>query len=125
MPAFASWHEAHAPALVALERGPRIPVPVVVETYSVLTRLPPPHRVSPEVVHGFLASRFPEAPLQADDASYLPFLEEAVRVGIAGGAVYDAVVAHVARRHDAVLLTRDLRAIPTYERLGAAFERVG
>lgn len=125
MPAFASWHEAHRPALAVLERGPRIPAPVVIETYSVLTRLPPPHRVSPEAVHGFLVARFPEPPLQADDASYLPFLEETVRVGIAGGAVYDAVVAHVARGHDAVLVTRDLRAIPTYERLGVAFERVG
>jgi len=39
---FASWHEGHRSAAAALARKPRVPAHVLVETYSVLTRLPPP-----------------------------------------------------------------------------------
>lgn len=39
--AFASWHEGHESALVALARRPRLPGHVALESYSVLTRLPP------------------------------------------------------------------------------------
>ena len=41
------------------------------------------------------------------------------RLGIAGGAVYDALVALAAVEHDADLATRDLRAKGTYEAVGA------
>jgi hypothetical protein len=41
------------------------------------------------------------------------------RLGIAGGAVYDALVALAAVEHDADLATRDARARATYELLGA------
>lgn len=41
------------------------------------------------------------------------------RLGIAGGAVYDALVALAALDHDADLATRDLRAKATYEAVGA------
>ncbi len=39
--------------------------------------------------------------------------------GIAGGAVYDALVALAAVEHDADLATRDARATSTYATLGA------
>lgn len=39
-------------------------------------------------------------------------------LGIAGGAVYDALVGLAALEHDAELATRDLRAKATYEALG-------
>lgn len=41
------------------------------------------------------------------------------RLGIAGGAVCDALVAHAAIEHDAELATRDARARVTYEAVGA------
>ena len=41
--------------------------------------------------------------------------------GIHGGAVYDALVGAAAAEHDAVLVTRDQRAVPTYRAVGAAF----
>ncbi len=41
------------------------------------------------------------------------------RLGIAGGAVYDALVALAAVEHDADLATRDARARATYELPGA------
>ena len=41
------------------------------------------------------------------------------RLGIAGGAVYDALVALAAVDHGAALATRDVRAKATYEMVGA------
>lgn len=53
--AFATWHEGHASALAAMKRQPpRLPAHVGLETFSVLTRLPPPHRARPEIVAAFL-----------------------------------------------------------------------
>ncbi len=40
------------------------------------------------------------------------------RLGIAGGAVYDALVALAAAEHGAELATRDGRARATYETVG-------
>ena len=40
------------------------------------------------------------------------------RLGIAGGAVYDALVALAAKEHGAALATRDSRARGTYESVG-------
>jgi predicted nucleic acid-binding protein len=40
------------------------------------------------------------------------------RLGIAGGAVYDALVALAAKEHGAALATRDARARGTYDAVG-------
>jgi len=40
------------------------------------------------------------------------------RLGIAGGAVYDALVALAALEHDAALAMRDARARATYDTVG-------
>lgn len=47
------------------------------------------------------------------------------RAGIAGGAVYDALVGLCAVAHDAVLATRDARARGTYDAVGARSVVVG
>jgi hypothetical protein len=87
------------------------------ETYSVLTRLPPRARRSPGVVRAILEQGFPET-------RYLP-LEEAASLasfvpgaGIAGGAVYDALVGATARAFELPLFSRDQRARAVYESLG-------
>lgn len=54
--AFASWHEAHEAARGALSEEPRLPAQVAVESYSVLTRLPPPHRAESSIVVALGAS---------------------------------------------------------------------
>ena len=122
--AFASWHEAHRIALDALARRPRIPAHVLAESYSVLTRLPPPHRAPAEVVTFFLAARFPGPALTLPGRSYHPLLREMVRLGFAGGAVHDGLIAATARKAGAILLTRDRRAIRVYDALGARYEFV-
>jgi predicted nucleic acid-binding protein len=109
--AFATWHEGHAAAAAVLGRGPRIPAHVVLETYSVLTRLPPPHRAPADVVGAFLTGRFREAPLAL-----------ASREGITGGAIYDAVIAATALHAGATLVTRDERARVTYDRVRVPYE---
>jgi predicted nucleic acid-binding protein len=55
--------------------------------------------------------------LSADAVARLP--ETLSRLGIAGGAVYDALVALAAVEHGVSLATRDLRARATYETVGA------
>ncbi len=42
------------------------------------------------------------------------------RLGIAGGAVFDALVALAAKEHGAALATRDARARGTYDAVGVA-----
>lgn len=122
--AFASWDEDHARAAAALARRPRLPAHVLVESYSVLTRLPAPHTVSAETVLGFLRSRFRSAPLALSARAYVALIGEATAAGISGGAVYDALIAATAERAGALLLTRDRRAVPTYEKIGARYELI-
>lgn len=88
------------------------------ETYSVLTRLPGDLRVSPEDAAQLLAERFVEPlVLGSEVAERLPAVLS--RRGIAGGAVYDALVGLAAAEHGAELATRDARARATYETVGA------
>jgi predicted nucleic acid-binding protein len=122
--AFASWHEANRAAAAALARKPRVPAHVLVETYSVLTRLPSPHRAPSDVVTDFLARHFRQPPLTLPPEAWLDFVGQAGEAGITGGAVYDALVGATARHAGARLLTRDRRAAAAYEKLGVSFEVV-
>ena len=91
------------------------------ETFSVLTRLPAPARRTPRVVAELLDASFPESRhLSAARARAL--LGALAAAGIGGGSVYDALVGAAAVEHDAVLATRDRRAIETYRALGVQLE---
>ncbi len=88
------------------------------ETYSVLTRLPGDLRVAPVDAARLLRERFGKPLLLGSDvARRLP--DVLSRLGVAGGAVYDALVALAAVEHEADLATRDARARATYEAVGA------
>jgi len=52
-------------------------------------------------------------------------IDSSARVRLAGGAVYDALIAATVRRAGATLLTRDQRARSVYERMGVRYEIVG
>jgi predicted nucleic acid-binding protein len=121
---FASWHEGHRLAAAVLAREPRVPAHVLVETYSVLTRLPPPHRAPSAIVTAFLARRFSQIPLTLPPRVWLEFLGQAAEIGVTGGGVYDVLVAATARHAGATLLTRDRRAVAVYERIGVSYELV-
>lgn len=113
-----SDHEQHVTVSAALA-GTRVGLAghAAFETFSVLTRLPPPLRRTPAaagrmLVHAFGASsRF----LPPDAAGRL--LERLPSLGIAGGAVYDALVGEVGSHHGVPLVTRDQRALATYRQL--------
>jgi toxin FitB len=87
------------------------------ETYSVLTRLPGDSRLAPADAARLLAARF-SAPLMLSSARARKLPETLSGLGIAGGAVYDALVALAAREHGAALATRDARARGTYDTVG-------
>ena len=116
--AFASWHEHHEAARDALDSGLRLIDHCALETYSVLTRLPPPHRTSGTVVRDFMAARFPGSPLRLSAADFGHFVLSLPDHGVAGGSAYDALVAATAAACGAELVTCDRRAFPIYERYG-------
>lgn len=123
--AFATWHDGHEGAVEALQQSPRLPSHAAFETFSVLTRLPPPHRAPADLVSAFIDSRFPAPFLILSDPACKELIGSAPGLEIVGGAVYDAVIAATAREHDAKLLSRDRRAVSTYERLGVDYEILG
>jgi predicted nucleic acid-binding protein len=90
------------------------------ETYSVLTRLPPPARRGPAAVTRLLAHNFPASRFLGGEGA-ADLLRQLAPVGIAGGAVYDALVGAAAAQHGLELLTRDRRAAETYRLLDVAF----
>ena len=116
--AFASWHESHEAARRALDGGLRLIEHCALETYSVLTRLPPPHRTSGIIVRDFLKTRFPQPFLRLGGSAYKDFIFGLPDHGITGGAGYDALVAATAADCGAELVTCDRRAMPVYERYG-------
>lgn len=116
--AFASWHERHEAARRALDGGLRLIEHCALETYSVLTRLPPPHRAPARVVRDFLDARFPAPLLRLGVREYRTFMLGLPEREVTGGATYDALVAATAASHRAELVTCDRRALPVYERYG-------
>ena len=91
------------------------------ETFSVLTRLPPPARKTPATVVRLLANRFPETRYLGTKSATALFAGLAA-AGIAGGAVYDALVGATAKEHQLPLATRDRRALDTYHALDVDVE---
>ncbi|CAN5649310.1 MAG: type II toxin-antitoxin system VapC family toxin [Actinomycetota bacterium] len=118
IPLLVQTHRAHA-AVVRWwdDREVALSGHAVTETYSVLTRLPGDLRLTPADTARLLNERFaPPLLLGPEVAGGLP--DVLSRLGIAGGAVYDALVALAAAEHGADLATRDGRARSTYETVG-------
>lgn len=118
IPLLVRTHTAHA-AVVRWWDGRDVALSghALAETYSVLTRLPGDVRLAPGDAARLLDERFVEPLLLGPGvARRLP--DVLGRLGIAGGAVYDALVALAAAEHGADLATRDARAKATYETVG-------
>ena len=116
--AFASWHEHHDVARAAIDRGPHLIEHCALECYSVLTRLPFPHRSPPELVLEFLLARFPGGWLKMEATGYRRFLRGLAQNGVTGGAAYDALIAATATHCKVELISCDQRARATYARYG-------
>jgi predicted nucleic acid-binding protein len=87
------------------------------ETFSVLTRLPPPARRPSPVVAQILAANFPESRFLSAAGTAALFARLAGGE-FAGGSVYDALVGAAAAEHGVALATWDRRALDTYRALG-------
>jgi predicted nucleic acid-binding protein len=91
------------------------------ETFSVLTRLPPPARRTAASVGRLLAADFPVTRFLGPAAAS-ELIGRLGLLGLAGGAVHDALVAAAAAEHGMTLVTRDRRALATYRALDVAVE---
>ena len=112
--AVCSWHEHHNRAADAIESRLEskermiVAAPALIETYSVLTRLPAPHRLSPtaalRVVEANFLTGIKVIVIEAEVYDHI--LRSAPAAAISGGRIYDAVIAACARKARArVLLT--------------------
>jgi predicted nucleic acid-binding protein len=119
--AFATWHQQHEAANRALTDQTRLVAHCALEVYSVLTRLPAPHRTAPELARDFLAARFPRPYLILGAPAYRSLIGRLVDAEITGGSAYDALVGTTASAFGATLMSCDRRAATTYERLGVRF----
>lgn len=117
-------HEAHERVMDALDgRLLGLAGHAWFETFSVLTRLPPPARRGHHEVATLLHRNFPESRFLSEHACH-ELTEWFATAGVAGGAVYDALVGQVAVVHDVPLMSRDRRAAETYRSLGATVELI-
>ena len=92
-------HEHHEATMEAVgQRRLGLAGHAAFETFSVLTRLPAPARRGPAVVARLLSTTFPATRFLGARAT-AALLAELHHAGIAGGAVYDALVAAAAREH--------------------------
>ena len=119
IPLLVRTHRSHA-EVVAWWDGREVALSghALAETYSVLTRLPGDLRLTSADAARLISGRFADPLLLGRRTSRrLPGIFS--HLAIAGGAVYDALVALAAVENGAALATRDNRARATYEIVGA------
>lgn len=104
-----------------IETRPALAGHAAYETYSVLTRMPGRLRLDAPTAGALLDDAFPDRcwldPVEAEE-----LLGRCGPLGVVGGAVYDALVGEAARVSGRTLLTRDRRAVRTYDLLGVGYE---
>ena len=100
-----TWHAHHRATKREIERRAAAGETAVLaahslaEAYSVLTRLPEPHRLRPADALALIEANWSAAPLVAlTGAEYRRVLRRCRDAAIGGGAVYDALLAACARK---------------------------
>ena len=103
--ALLSWHEHHEVALPTVQQalaqpdGAILPLPALIESYSVMTRLPPPSRLAPQDAHALLVRTFSEARIVSlDGGEGWELIDGLARHQIAGGTAYDGQIVACARK---------------------------
>jgi predicted nucleic acid-binding protein len=110
--AVCDWHDQHRAAAAEIERRRNgaeqmaIAVHALTEAYSVLTRFPAPHRLTPEDAWAVLNVSFGRAAriVSLTAAQHLALLGRIAEAGVGGGRTYDAVIAACAVRAGASAL---------------------
>ena len=118
--AWHEWHEiasARLSALLESQAEVVLPLHALVEAYAVMTRLPPPHRLSGkdavEILEGTLRARSTLIGLEGDEGWHL--IRDFARRSVAGGTSYDGLILACALKGGA-------RRLLTFNR--AHFERI-
>ena len=104
--AVSSWHEHHERAIneiqSLLKKKQRMIIAghSLIEAYSVLTRLPAPHRISAKDANTVLQANFVKnvKTIALTASAYRSLLDSASGTGISGGRIYDALIAASARQ---------------------------
>lgn len=103
--AICDWHEHHAATSEAFEisarRGDEVTTVAhaLTEAYSVLTRLPSPHRLSAEDGYRLLDANWGKSQTVAlSSRDYWKLLRDASQGAVTGGLFYDAVVVAAAKK---------------------------
>lgn len=120
-----AWHPDHAAARARLAGLDWLGAHVVAESIAVLTRLPHGRAVPVADAIRYVRALTDGRVRQLSAERYFVTFTAVGSAGLAGGAVYDALVGATAREHNAQLLTLDRRAQRTYLAVGAPFEVVG
>ena len=110
--AICTWHEHHERSAAEIDarlgRGETllIAAPTLVEAYAVLTRLPPPYRLSPADAYTLVQENFTRTAriIVLDGRSYRTLLPWARDHGIRGGRIYDTVTGLCALKAGATVL---------------------
>ncbi len=120
-----SWHPDHDRARRVLADRPRVVAHVLVESYSVLTRLPRSRGLEPSIAIEALSQAFHDQPIALPARRLWPLLERLNAAGISGGGTYDGLVAESARVAGLRLISLDVRALSTYSAVGVDVEWIG
>ena len=129
-----NWHQSHSPTLAEYETRrrrkevPVIPAHALLESFSVMTRLPAGKGLYPGDARNLLAGNFAAAAEVPDlpGAICWETIEELTLRRIAGGIVYDAVIARSAHQAGArMLLTWNVRDMLRVAPLGLAVRQPG
>jgi toxin FitB len=118
------WHALHQIAVAAIKEVRWLTAHVLAESFSSITRMPPPLAGAAGPTWTALRRAFPEPPVVLSADGYVAALQALADAGIAGGRVYDAIIAATAREVGARLLTSDRRAVATYALMGADYQLV-
>ena len=130
--ALLGWHENHAQARAALEAGLAagrliVPAPVLVEAYSVMTRLPAPHRISPADAVALLGDTFRDVAVIALEPreiwKLIAWLDERK---VTGGRAYDGHILACAKKGRAGrLFTFNAKDFLAFDEAGIEIVRPG
>ena len=115
-------HEARELAEGALKGCTRTIAHVAIETYSVLTRLPPPRSLVSTDAATLIEARLPATYVTLDASACATAPRTLAGARVSGGATYDGLIALTALEHDLELITRDKRAERTYRALNVPYQ---
>jgi predicted nucleic acid-binding protein len=99
--AVCGWHVHHVSASLEVKRrlgegeSLILAAPTLVEAYAVLSRLPPPHRLSPADGWLLIRASFVDHAAEVvalDSDAIQRLLDEHAARGVAGGGIYDALI---------------------------------